>query len=430
VRVDDSNLWGTDPKYRHLPLWSAGASWRISQEDFMSNLFWLNNLNLRATYGSGGNTARQTGPYLIVNSGYFYETDGIATNIVSPPNKSLRWEKTITTNIGLDFAVLKNRISGSFDFYTRKTTDLLGEKPTDPTNAFPSALINYGSVDNKGFEIALNTVNIEKKDLSWNSRISFSKNKNRMTEIAPRSALLVEYLQGYGMQRKGYAMNSIFNFRSAGLDPTNGTPMVYDKDGKVVTNYDQNGNIVTKMTDLDGLVYGGTLDPTYTVGFMNSVRFKRFTFTMMIIANGGNVIRDAIPGALNNAAFSRNMDRRALNYWKKPGDEKLPDVQPAPALNSTSDYYVQYLWFATDANTMKADYIKVRNIGLSYDFASHLSKLTKISGATFLLQVQNPFSWFRNDKDLDPEAYSVASDGASRTLPVMPVYMIGVNVTF
>jgi hypothetical protein len=163
---------------------------------------------------------------------------------------------------------------------------------------------------------------------------------------------------------------------------------------------------------------------------MNSVRFKRFTFTMMIIANGGNVIRDAIPGALNNAAFSRNMDRRALNYWKKSGDEKLPDVQPAPALNSTSDYYVQYLWFATDANTMKADYIKVRNIGLSYDFASHLSKLTKISGATFLLQVQNPFSWFRNDKDLDPEAYSVASDGASRTLPVMPVYMIGVNVTF
>jgi TonB-linked SusC/RagA family outer membrane protein len=430
LRVDDSNLWGTDPKYRHLPLWSAGASWRISSEDFMNNLFWLSNLNLRATYGKGGNTARETGPYLIVNSGYYNETDAIGTNIVSPPNKSLRWEKTATTNFGLDFAILKNRISGSFDYYIRKTTDLLGEKPTDPTNAFNSALINYGSVTNKGFEIALNTVNIDRKDVNWSSRISFTKNKNRMTEIAPRSNLLVEYLQGYGTQMKGYAMNSIFNFRSAGLDPTNGTPMVYDKDGKVVTNYDQNGNIVTKMTEFAGLVHGGTLDPTYTVGFMNTVRYKRFTLTMMIIANGGNVIRDAIPGILTSAAFDRNIDRRALNYWKKPGDEKLPGVQPAPALRNSTDYYLQYLWFATDANTMKADYIKVRNIGLSYDFASHLSKLTKLNGANLLVQVQNPFSWFRNDKDLDPEAYLIATNGATRNLPVMPVYMIGLNVTF
>lgn len=430
VRVDDSNLWGTNPKYRHLPLWSAGASWRISQEDFMTGTFWLDNLNLRATYGNGGNTAKQVGPYLIVNSGYFYETNGIATNIVSPPNASLRWEKTATTNIGLDFAILRNRISGSFDYYIRKTTDLLGEKPTDPTNAFNTALINYGSLSNKGFEIGLNTVNINNKDFNWSTRITFTKNKNRMTEIAPTSELLATYLQGWGTQRKGYAMNSIFNFRSAGLDPTNGTPLVYDKDGKIVKNYDQTGAVVTNMTDKDGLVLGGTLDPTYTAGLMNTVRFRKLTFTMMIIANGGNVIRDAIPATLTNAAFSRNVDRRVLNYWKKPGDEKMPDVQPTPALRNSSDYYLDQLWFATDANTMKADYVKVRNIGLSYDLASAVNKFAKINAATAMVQVQNPFSWFRNDKDLDPEAYYVGSTGANRTLPVMPVYMLGINVTF
>lgn len=429
VRVDDSNLWGTDPKYRYLPNWSTGVSWRISEEDFMKNYFWLNNLNLRATYGTGGNTAKNTGPYLIVTSGYFYETNGTATTIVSPPNNSLRWEKTTSTNFGLDFAILKNRISGSFDYYVRKTKDLLGEKPTDPTNAFPSAVVNYGSLSNKGFEIGLNTENIKTKDFNWSSRLTFTKNKNKMTDIAPRSEMLVTYLDGNGVQRKGYPMNSLFNFRSAGLDPTNGTPLVYDKDGKVVKNYDQSGNIVTNMTDLAGLVYGGTMDPTYTAGFMNTVRWKKFTFTMMIIANGGNAFRNAIPGAIDNWQFPRNQDRAVLNYWKKPGDENIPGIRPAPALRS-NDYYVQLLGYSTDANTLKADYIKVRNIGLSYDFASHLNKLTKINAASLMVQVQNPFSWFRNDYDLDPEAYFTNSVGAERGLPVMPVYMIGLNVTF
>jgi len=430
VRVDDSNLWGTDPEYRHLPVWSAGASWRISQEDFMDQFSWLNNLNLRVTYGSGGNVARQVGPYLIATSSYFYETEGMATTILNPPNESLRWEKTVTTNFGLDYSILKNRISGSIDYYIRKTTDLLGEKPTDPTNAFPSALINYGSLSNKGIEVAINTVNIRNKDFEWDTRLSFTKNKNVMTDIAPTDQSIYAYVNGFGTQRKGYAMNALFNYRSAGLDPTNGTPLVYDKDGKVVTSYDQNGSIVANLTDVDALVYGGTMDPTYTVGLMNSIRFKKFTFTMMIIANGGNVFRDAIPGILNQFNFSRNLDRRALNYWKKPGDEKIPGMQPAPDLKQTGGTYLDYIWFSTDANTLKADYVKVRNIGLSYDFASAVNRFAKISAANILVQVQNPLSWFRNDKGLDPEAYGISTNGAFRTTPVTPQYMIGLNLTF
>ncbi|WP_127131716.1 SusC/RagA family TonB-linked outer membrane protein [Pseudoflavitalea rhizosphaerae] len=430
IRVDDSNLWGTDPRYRHLPNWSVGASWRISKENFMDRLIWLNNLNIRTTYGTGGNVARNSGPYLIASSGYFYETDNIATNIIQPPNSMLRWEKTTTTNFGLDYAILNNRISGSFDYYIRKTTDLLGEKPVDPTNGFQTALINYGSLSNKGFEIALNTVNIDQKDFSWNSRLSFSHNKNKMTEIAASSETIYGYVNGFGTNRKGYAMNALFNFRSAGLDPTNGTPMVYDKDGNIVKNYDQTGAIVANMMDVNGLVYAGTMDPTYTVGFMNSIRFKKFTLTMMIIANGGNVFRDAIPSLNNDFRVSRNQDRRVLNYWKKPGDESLKDVQPAPDLKNTGGVYLDYIWFSTDANTMKADYVKVRNIGLNYDFASHINRFVKINAAKVLFQVQNPFSWFSNDRNLDPEAYSVSTNGASRTLPVMPMYMFGLNLTF
>lgn len=429
VRIDDSNLFGTDPKYRHLPLWSAGANWRISEEDFMSHVNWLNNLNVRATYGMGGNIARETGPFLQASSRYFSETQAISTNIEYPPNKELRWEKTVTTNFGVDFGFLRNRINVSFDYYQRKTTDLLGEKKTDPTNAFPVALINYGSLINKGFEIAINTVNIDKDGFKWNTRFTLGHNKNKMTDISLRSESLYSYVDGYGVNRVGYPMNSIFNFRSAGLDPTNGTPLVYDRDGKVVKNYDATGAIVANMNDKDALVFGGTLTPTYTIGLMNTFSYKHFTLTVMIVANGGNVFRDAIPGPVNTSNFSRNQDRRILNYWKKPGDENLPDVQPATDLKNNGGVYLNYIWYSTDRNTLKADFVKVRNIGLSYDFASHLSGLAKLSSASLLFQVQNPFKWLRNDKGLDPEAYSVNSIGAERALPVMPTYMMGINVT-
>lgn len=429
VRVDDSNLFGTDPKYRHLPLWSTGASWRISEEDFMRDMHWLNNLNVRATYGMGGNIARESGPFLQASSRYFSETQAISTNIEYPPNKQLRWEKTVTTNFGVDFGFLRNRINISFDYYLRKTTDLLGEKKTDPTNAFPTALINYGSLTNKGFEIAINTVNIDKGGFQWNTRFTLGHNKNKMTDISLRSESLYSYVDGFGVNRLGYPMNSIFNFRSAGLDPTNGTPLVYDRDGKVVKNYDATGAFVANMNDKDALVFGGTLTPTYTVGLMNSFSYKHFTLTVMIVANGGNVMRDAIPGPINSINFSRNQDRRMLNYWKKPGDENLPDVQPATDLKNNGGVYANYIWFSTDRNTLKADFVKVRNIGLSYDFASHLSRIAKMSSANLLFQVQNPFKWLRNDKGLDPEAYSVNSIGAERTLPVTPTYMMGINVT-
>lgn len=429
VRVDDSNLFGTDPKYRHIPLWSAGAGWRISQESFMYGLDWLNNLNLRVTYGMGGNIAKQVGPYLQASSAYFYETEGIATTILYPPNRSLRWERTATTNLGIDFGIIRNRISGSFDFYSRKTTDLLGEKRTDPTNAFNTALINYGSLTNKGFEVAVNTVNIDGA-FKWNTRIAFSHNKNKMTEISPTSESIYAFVDGFGAQRVGYPMNSLFNFRSAGLDPTNGTPLVYDKDGKPVANYDQNGSIVANMTDVDALVYAGTMTPTYTAGLTNTFAYKGFTLNVMVIANGGNVMRDAIPQILSSSNFSRNQDRRVLNYWKKPGDEKIPGVMPAPDLRNTGGTYLSYIWYSTDVNTVKADYIKVRDIALSYDFASALKRFTRLSSARLLVQVQNAYSWFRNNRDLDPEAYQVNSIGAERSLPVMPTYMVGLDLTF
>lgn len=430
VRVDNSNLFGTDPKYRYQPLWSLGGSWRISQEDFMHEISWIDQLTLRATYGLNGNVAKNVGPFLLAQSVYNPEADGWATDILNPPNRSLRWERTAVTNIGLDYGFLKGRIHGSLDFYNRKSTDLLGEMETDPTNAFQTALINYGSLWNRGVELGLTTENIQTSNFQWTTRLNFSYNKNHMTRINTQNETIYAYTNGNGVNKVGYPMNSAFNFRWAGLDPANGTMLVYDKDGQVIKNYDEAGTYVGNMTDVAGLVYSGPLQPVYTVGFTNSFNYKQFGLSVFIIANGGNVIRDAVPSLLTDNNIQQNMNRRVANFWRKPGDEKIPGIMPAPDLRSSGDFYFQALWFANDYNTFKADYIRIRDISLYYDLAPTLFKGGGISSARVTLQVQNPICWLRNDRGLDPEAYSHASYGAERTLPVTPSYVLGINMTF
>lgn len=429
VRVDNSNLFGTDPRYRYLPLWSVGGSWRISEEDFLKSVSWLSSLSIRTTYGLSGNVARTVGPYLQAQSTFVKEANTTGSNIIYPPNKSLRWEKTAITNIGVDFALFQQRISGSIDYYIRKSTDLLGDKATDPTNAFSSSLINFGSLNNKGIELALNTQNMQHKNFSWTSNLALSLNKNKMTEINTKDPSVLGMTSGYGVNRVGFPMDAVFSFKSAGLDPTNGTLLLYDAAGKVVKNYDQTGAPVANMTDINGLVYSGTMRPKYTAGFTNTFRYHQLTLNIMIIANGGNVIRDVVP-FIGYGFTSRNTDNRVINFWRKPGDEKIPGTIPAPDLKGSSDNYYSQTWYAADQNVLKADYIKVRDISLSYNFASMLSPTKKISSAKLTLQVQNPFHWYKNAIGIDPEAYSPASNYANRTAPVMPGYMAGLDVTF
>ena len=119
-----------------------------------------------------------------------------------------------------------------------------------------------------------------------------------------------------------------------------------------------------------------------------------------------------------------------MNFWRKPGDENVPGMLPAPDLTNDGREYYNLIWFANDKNVLKADYIKVRDIALSYNFAPVLPRIKKLSSAKLTLQVQNPFSWYRNDVGIDPEAYVLAGTYANRTLPVMPVYMAGIDITF
>ena len=417
VRIDQSNLFGTDPKYQYRPLWSVGGSWQLANEEFMKDYSWINRLNLRVTYGIGGNIPKEAGPYMnITNAGYNEWVGDFGSYISNPPNSQLRWEKTTSTNVGLDFAILNSRLSGSIDYYNKKTTDLLGDRNADPTLGWSTLMVNYGSMFNRGVEVSLQSINIQNKNFTWGTNAMFSYNKNELTSLAGTRESVFSY-SAYNVTAVGYPVNSLFSYRYAGLDPTNGDALVYNSKGEKVTN----------VSSVDDLVYSGTRDPKYTASLKNFFSIYDFDFSFMFVYYGGHVLRDVVAGYMAGAP-SQNLNRKALNHWRQPGDENIPGV--APAFNKSIYYTTEQAWYSADVHVKKADYIKLRDISIGYNLPKKWLRKYAIESAAITCQISNVWWWAANG-DIDPEAYTTVGYGrGALTLPNPTTYTLGLSLNF
>ena len=417
IRIDQSNLFGTDPKYQWKPLWSVGGSWFMSQEDFLKDVSWLDRLSLRVTYGINGNVSKQSSPYLIIQDmGYSDWKEGFSSSIKSSPNPSLRWEKTAVTNIGVDFSIFRGRLSGSFDYYNRKSTDLLGEVKVDITKGTTVLWLNYGSMKNRGVEVSLNSLNLDLKDFQWRTGVNFSYNKNRVIDITNRTTAASTYANSL-VNVADRPMYSLFSYRWAGLDPENGDPRVFDKDG----------NVVKSSNDIENMVFSGTTRPPYSASMTNTLNYKGIGLSFMFIYNGGHVLRDEASEYLG-ASIESNIYRGALKYWKEPGDENIPGM--APKANRLATAAKKLLWYASDIHIVKADYIKLRDITLYYSLPKRWINKARLENVTVKAQAQNLWWWAANDSGIDPEAYSYSSGRGHRTLQDAPTYTLGLSFNF
>jgi hypothetical protein len=183
VRFDGSDVFGVAKKYRYLPLYSLSGLWRAKEESFLRNIDWIDELSLRASYGLQGNIDKNTSPYLI---GTFDKTSvlpGYIENIISAenaPNPNLRWEKTRNVNIGLNLGVLNNRIRLNVDYYRRHSTDLISSRQLPLETGFASTTVNWASMENEGWEFAINTNNIKTKKFSWTTSLNLGFNSNKI----------------------------------------------------------------------------------------------------------------------------------------------------------------------------------------------------------------------------------------------------------
>lgn len=394
LRWDRSNLWGTDSKYQNKPLWSVGAGWNIYKEDFFTPGF-VSYLKLRSSYGIGGNIAKNSAPYLTA----YYSTNlllgGTQGTISSRPNPLLSWERTFTGNIGVDFAMYNNRITGSVDYYNKRGKDLLANTQGVPTEGwgYSTYTINNGEMTNNGIETTISADIIRSKDLKWNLTGLVAFNKNKVTYVnveAPVYYLQLDYPNAF--PRVGDPFNSIYSFKWAGLSDK-GLAQVYDEKGAAVSN--------TPST-LQSIVYSGSKIPKYSGSFSSSLDYKNFTFAFLITYEGGHKIRNYDLPILGSQYSSLTggyitaftpVNKRITERWRKAGDEATTNVPKASFAESAGfSSALSTIYNYADINVLDASNIRLRNISLAYNLPSQLTRKAFVESARLQFNVENAFT--------------------------------------
>lgn len=276
---------------------------------------------------------------------------------------------------------------------------------------------------NRGVELTLESRNFVGRDFSWTTNFTFSYNKNKLTRVEASGSSAMDYY--YSLQnREGKPMNAMWVIRYAGLDEE-GYPTAYKVDGTIVKSYSE--------LEPEDLKYAGTADPPYSAALQNRLSYKGFDLDFMFVYYGGHVLRDVAAGYLWNRYpvlnYAGVVDRGRLKFWQQPGDEKDPDMAPA-FLYGTSHTYSEYLWSAADKHVQKGDYIKLRDVTLSYTFPKVLVNKFYAENLRVSLQVQNLFYWAANKRHLDPEVWSGRTLSPSRGYRIPPTWTLGLSLNF
>ena len=428
VRVDQADMFGADPKYKYRPLWSVGGSWNLHREDFFYGNV-VNLLKLRLTYGVSGNVDQTTTPFLRGRlltdvRGAYPSQQYLQFNDTDLPNPKLRWEKTETTNLGIDFGMWY-WLSGSIDLYRRYSSDLLVLTELDPTVGAQRRLINNGALLNKGIEVSLNATRELAKDLQLTVRTTFAYNKNTIEKVSSKPSNAVEYARNpLRYYKQGDDFNSLYAYRYK--ETTNGYPIYLDENGNPNTTFDANGVPTIKdIINEDALVRLGTMNPTFNGALSLQLRYKAFELGTMFIYAGGHKLRKDTYSINQESETHRDITQR----WTAANPTDMPRMSfDYPATLRRTANTVNTLWQFGDNQVVNADYIKWRNVLFSCYIPKNICEKLRLQEAKITAQLNNLLTWCAAGDDIDPETYHLNS--GSRALPVATAAFFGISFSF
>lgn len=403
-RTDASNLITDDPAYRYAPFWSVGAGWQIGKESFMKELTWVNRLNLRLTYGYNGNVDKSTTfkPLVTTSASPNVITGEYTGSIASYGNPTLRWEKTGTWDLGVDFNLLGSKLFGKIDFYNKLSQDLIASREISAVNGTTSMKLNNGEIQNRGFEVELgSTMNIT-PHIAWTGTLRFSYNKNEV------KSLKVSQHYGYqltgggsGAWVEGEDMNTLWCYEYAGIINTGSesspfySPTVYyenkEKVGFTGYLYGDGTNYCLNM---------GTKVAPWNVSFGSTFRIYDFDFSFLLTGKFGHKF---MRESFNYPAPTGSRFNLNSKYYEILNCD--PNVLCPQPMQDVEDRY--YFWdrfypylsyLATDAS-----HIRVQEISLSYNVPKRITSKLGMKGAQLTVQTNNPCNIYFNGWDEDPE---------------------------
>ena len=390
LRYDGSSRFGEDTKFGYFP--GIAAAWNISDESFLQNAHWLSSLKLRASWGRNGRdgSANTTGNYpalgLYGGGGVYGGSPGIAPSGLANP--ALKWEVREMIDAGIDFAFFDNRISGTLGGFVETNKDLLLAQPLQGSTGYTGITTNVGSLEQRGVEVELNTVNVNFNGFNWRTYFNFTYIQNEVTKLYGD----VTELPGSPGIRIGYDIGSIFTYEYAGVNPATGRPMWYDI----------NNNVTYSPVAADRRIIG-TTRPKYTGGFGNTLTYKGFDLDFLFQYQYGRLQSD---GQFNFLAENGNRGINSLTEiyerrWTTPG--QITDVPRAYNAGSEPQG-INHITGSTRTFT-KTDYIRLKNVQLGYTIPSSLMSKIKLNSARVYVQATNFFT-YTDFQGYDPEFFN------------------------
>ncbi|MFJ1426389.1 SusC/RagA family TonB-linked outer membrane protein [Capnocytophaga canimorsus] len=417
IRMDQSNLFGTDPKYRYKPFWSLAGRWRLGEEAFLKDKNMK--LDLRVSYGVNGNIANKYGPFDIAEKGFEYRAGNIsALKIENLKINNLRWERSETANFGADLSFFDNRLGLVLDYYRKNTTDALAEIESDPTYGSNFIDRNDASLINNGYEVMLTSQNIRSKDVLWETQLFFRYNKSKVTQASFNTNKGKAYkYAGQVLNIKDSEPNSLYVFDYGGVSDT-GDAQIRKADGSLVKV--QNNYQAPNLFNYDDLKPAGTVLPKYVASINNNFSYKGIRLSFLFLYQGGHImLKDSYNGSpIGNYIVLINKDTERA--WQKPGDESFTDI---PKLNSV--IYSSIIKGSTK-NVLPADFIRLRDVVLSYTLPTSFLGSLKIRELTLNMRAGNLWLWTKNREGIDPETQGLGI----RTARIPKSYTMGINLIF
>ena len=408
-RADGSSKLAPGHRWGFFP--SVSAAWRISGESWMKDISWISDLKLRAGWGQSGNQAGladyawvqtyNTNYYDWTSTGYeeAVPTLGSKSNI---GNKDLTWETTTQTNVGIDFAILDNRLTFTLDGYYKYTKDLLMSVPLP--SPYPSIYRNEGEMSNWGLEFALSSVNLDRKGVRWTTDFNISMNRNRLEKLdlqqvyyyTQTSEALSEYVV---RMTPGQPLSMFWGYKAEGVDPETGMMRYQDLngDGKINSSDKQ---------------YIGNANPWFTFGMTNTISWKGLSLSFLITSSIGNDIYNASRIEMVGMYNGANQITDVLRRWKVPG--QITDIPKAGELDNLR---------ASTRWVEDGSYLKIKNITLSYDIVHPKLKKANIARIQPYITLDNMIT-FTNYSGYDPERIDWG------TYPNVKTVTFGVNIDF
>lgn len=383
ARMDGSSTFGSDKKY--APFWSVGVGWNLHRESFWIGNSWLNSLRLKASYGQTGS---QQGSGSGASTLYAYDSSNkymswIGSILREWGNSRLTWQMTDELNIGTEFSLWEGRVRAEFDFYTKKTSNLLSSMDLPLSMGLPSYIANIGEVKNRGWEASLNVYLIRdyEKQFNWmvSGQLVYDKNWiSRLSDAvkAQNEEYLAQDVEVSNLFYEGKPQNAIYAVRSLGIDPSTGKEMLLDRDGNI-----------TDVWKAGDKTYLGSSDPLYRGNLNTMIMWKGLTFNLSFgYSWGGMVYNQTLVDRVEvtrNALTSSNVDVRVYNArWQKPGDVSFFKGFSDEATRATSRF------------VMKDNVLKLQSLSLQYRWDSKwIRKQIGVQSVTFGVNVSDLFYW-------------------------------------